>query len=124
VWPAASSSVATNTQLFWEAGTTGQVPDALDDRSVPEGTTVTGSITFVPPPSSLASQWLSSAANVFAVSAPVGSVLDLDVQYTNSNVFGLAAATVVSGTLGSIYYLALDGPSSNSYVPRGLPTTS
>jgi hypothetical protein len=124
VWPAPNATAADTTELFWESGTSDQVPDETRVTTLPEGVTVTRPVTFVPPPMSLASFWLSVAANIFAVRAPVGSVIDVHLGFRLSNVFGAGPIVVSSATPGNVYYLALDGPGSNTYVPVGVPTTS
>lgn len=85
---------------------------------------MTGAVKFVPGPGSLASFWQIAPANYFDVTAPVGSITDVHVTFCVSNEFQVALATIVSGSLGNVYYLALDGPASNLYVPEGLFTTS
>jgi len=109
--------------MFWEAGTSDQVPDETRVQTLPEGVTVTRAVSFVPPPKSLASFWLSTAANVFGIRAPVGSVIDILVGFRLSNVFGAGPIVVASATAGNVYYLALDGASALTYSPVGLPTT-
>jgi hypothetical protein len=66
----------------------------------------------------------TAAVNLFALSCPIGSIVDLSVSFTLSNIQGALQETVASGSLGNVYYLALDGPSANTYIPLGLPTTS
>lgn len=127
VWPSASSSAPVNVQLSWSAGQSGQVPDQAEDMSIPQGTTVSRALAFVPPPMTLAKFWIGDAdvaANLFQVQVAAGSILDLDVDYRLSNIITPTFSTVTVATLGTVYYLALDGPGSNKIVPVGLPTTA
>jgi len=123
VWSAASSSTEEGVQLFWESGTSSQIPDEAKISSIPQGVTVTKALVFVPPEKSLAADWLSAAANLFSIQSPVGSIVDVHVVGRLSNVFASVASTVGTATLGSTYYLSLDGGSSGTYVAQGLPTT-
>jgi len=124
VWPSASSSSVQKVELFWEQGTSGQIRDSSIITDLPEGITVTKAVSFVPPAKSLASDWLATPANVFAINAPVGSIIDLSIDFTLANIYADGLQTVASATLGNIYYLALDGATANKYVPIGVPTTS
>jgi len=61
---------------------------------------------------------------MFNITTNAEAIIDLAVDYRISNVFSPVASTVAAGTLGSVYYLALDGPSSNKLQVVGLPTTA
>jgi hypothetical protein len=63
VWPAPSSSAAVTTTLSWGIGQADQVPDELDDRSIPEGTTITAPLVFRPPAMSLAQFWINDSSS-------------------------------------------------------------
>jgi hypothetical protein len=129
IWPAYAAS-GNYTFVDWvSAGSSGYVPDTASMINIPDGITVTTALRFKPPRGSLAGHWLnpvtiSSSAVVFGCTVKIGSVLDLDVEYTLSNISEAGNITVTAGTLGLVYYLALDGPSSNKLVPQGLPTTA
>jgi hypothetical protein len=126
VWPASSSSSASNVVVEWAAGSVAQVPDDARDVTLPEGITVSRGLSFTPPPQSLAGFWITdtdASSVMFAIQAPVGSVVDLVVHYTLSNVFVPAPIAAATVSIGTPYYLALDGASSNTYIPLGLPTT-
>jgi hypothetical protein len=122
VWPSASSSSVPNVELLWAAGTSGQVRDEVRSRTLPEGVTVTEGVVFVPTHPSLAQDWIlsSQSATVFECVSPVGSVLDLEVEYTLGNIFEAGAVTVSAATAGKIYYRSLDG--SGSYTAVSRPT--
>jgi len=84
-------------------------------------------IVAVPPKNTLADFWWNSSAAsslaLFGIMTSVGSIIDLTVEFTLGNQAGGYQPTIATGTLGGDYYLALDGSTSNKYVPIGLPTT-
>lgn len=126
IWGAPTTSAA-KVDVAWSAGESAQVPDEEHDATLPGGIAVTSCLRFEPPARSLAGFWLESsdsAATLFTMTVPTGSVVDLRLEYRLSNVFPGVQATVAAGTLGTVYYLALDGPSSNTLRPVGLPTTA
>jgi len=127
VWPPASTAAGTTADVYWVSTGTEFVKDEEKYRVVPEGVTVTGRMRFTPPPQMLISDWIAdagAATGVFGVVLLNGTVVVLDVSFTLSNNFVGVTNTVGVGTLSSIYYLALDGPSSNKIVPQGVPTTA
>jgi hypothetical protein len=138
IWPAAtavgSASVCT---VEWTAssGETAHIPDDFCEKATPAGVTITGALIYRPPVRSLASDWLSVGGpvavtdNVLSfVNLASGSVLDLDVEFTLgvcvSTASALHRSTVSTATLGSIYYLDLDGPSGKIVPVTGIPTTN
>jgi len=126
VWPSPSSSAVSGATLAWAAGTISQEKDVLVDRTLPSGVSVTDSVSFAPPASTLAGMWLSLLAfssDIFVIDVESGSIIDLAVSYTLSNSFSTDGIVVASAVVGQPYYLALDGPASNKIVPVGLPTT-
>lgn len=127
VWPAASASAPDTPILFWGAGTTNQVMDGQKIESVPQGISVSAPVSFVPPAKSLASDWVSAGAAssvLFGYACPVGSIIDVMVEATLANLVTPVSGTVVAGTLGAVYYLPLDGASTNTYRALGVPTTA
>jgi hypothetical protein len=113
--------------LWWNAGPSFQQKDVEESKDVPQGVTMTAPVRFTPPGKTLAGDWLACTAtgstNLFSMFVSAGSIIDLHVSFTLSNQFIPATMTIGTGTLGTIYYLALDGPSSNTIVPAHLPTT-
>jgi hypothetical protein len=97
-------------------------PDEVSDKSVPTGITVTGSVVFVPDPKSVASFW-SNAGQLMVIQTTIGSIVDLSVDWTLDAFISPDTLSIATGVLGSAYFLALDGPSGNTYTPIGLPTT-
>jgi hypothetical protein len=127
VWPSIiSSSAPVPTELTWGIGESGQVPDSAVIDSLPEGITSTKAMSFVPPQNSLASFWISeadSSAALFTITTSPGSIVDVHLSVRLSNVFPGSAVTVATAVVGTVYYLALDGPTTNRYVAIGVPTT-
>jgi hypothetical protein len=113
--------------LWWNAGPSFQQRDVEESKDVPQGVTATGAVVFRPPKSTLAGDWLACTAagttNLFTMFVSAGSIIDLHVSHTLSNQFIPATMSIGVGVLGTIYYLALDGPLSNTIVPAHLPTT-
>jgi len=128
MWNGINSSGADESQcvLSWNSGTAGMQRDELKSEDVPQGATTTGMCEFKPPAKSLAGDWVCStatASNLFSFSGSQGTIIDLEVAFTLSLAFVAATITITTGTLGGIYYLALDGAASNLVVPCHLPTT-
>jgi len=129
VWPASigtSSTPPLNTELLWGLGTSGQIRDEAINNLVPSGVTTDRVLVFKPPAQSLSGDWIqvtSSSNSLFNLTTCAGTVIDLRVSYTLCNTLVTASETVASASAGNVYYLALDGATSNKLVPIGLPTT-
>ena len=129
VWPPGGAT-GNYTFIDWaSSGSAGFVPDTAKINIVPDGVVVSSALRFVPPKGSLAGNWLnpvtlSTSSILFGGTYKIGSIVDLDIEFTLSNVSEAGNITVAAATLGNIYYLALDGPSSNKIVPQGVPTTA
>jgi hypothetical protein len=122
-WPAAGGFFVLNWAM--EAG--GFVKDDLADLTIPTGLTVSGCLQFSPPPLSLASFWRNktNSDTLLTLQSTVGTVVDVQFQYTLPGAFAnFANQVVASAVIGTVYYLALDGPSTNNYRPVALSTTS
>jgi hypothetical protein len=127
IWPPQNSG-ADRTILEWGASADGGYsPDSAFINTIPDGITETTGITFRPPAKSLLNNWMStylSASNIIAyMTCPVGTIIDLHVTACMPNDFVPESITVAAATVGSIYYLALDGPTTNNFIPVGLITT-
>jgi len=115
--------------LDWGNGSfSGFVKDESQLVTVPDGVTVTTALRFVPPAKSLCGDWLnpstiSLSTPLWFVNCPAGTIIDLDVEYTTSNVSQGVDQSVATGVLGLLYYLSLDGAGGNQIVPIGLLTT-
>jgi len=126
VWPP-STSTPVSCSLTWTAGSVGQVPDEIKDGTIPEGITSTKALVFQPPARSLCGYWIDSTdvtSTLFDVLSAAGAVIDLMVDYRLCASLTSVQSTIAAGTLGTVYYLALDGPASNKIVPTSLPSTS
>jgi len=128
IWPAvvaAGTATSAFADLTWSANATSFTKDEEKIRPVPAGVANSGPVVFVPPSKALVSDWFTSAvsSNLFTVAANVGSTLLLEGTATISNSIAPVASTVAAGTLGSVYYLPLDGTSVHRWTPLGLTTT-
>jgi len=127
IWPASvSTALPVAANVTWSAAASVNEPDSQESRLMPEGVTITGGMKFIPPPKSLGSFWWngSSSGTLFYIQSPTGSVVDVALDFTLHNTLTQESYTVATATLGYMYYLALDGPSTNIYTPVNLPTTS
>jgi len=82
--------------------------------------------TLVPAKNSASGYWYgngSVATVIFAISSPVGSVVDVTLEYTQVNQHAASSYSIAAGVLGNWYYGYLDGPTAHTYVPIGLPGT-
>jgi hypothetical protein len=79
-----------------------------------------------PPVRSVASFWLQpGGGNVFTLTAPTGSIIDVNLSliFQDDNT-SLAQSNVTTGVLTSTYYLSLDPNATHRYVPVSLTTTT
>jgi hypothetical protein len=131
IWNGISATNALRSEVVWATPSGGVfTKDDSTMESVPTGVTQDTVAVFRPPRNSVWSDWFSagtvgSASSViFTITVPVGSIIDMSVSWTMANNIG---ATSISGlttvTLGSVYWLALDGTTAQM-PPLGVPTTS
>jgi hypothetical protein len=126
LWLPASTSAAQAVDMYWSSAGTEFIKDSEVIRVIPEGITVTGPMRFTPPRNTLAGDWISDAGSatiLFGLSVPNGTVVDFHVSFTLANNLTAVTSSIAAGVLGTVYYLALDGSSSNHLVPQGVPTT-
>lgn len=126
VWPAVNNTTsATYPDVTWSTGVSNLNKDETKIRPIPQGTSITAPMVFVPPQKSLACMWMSSSAsgNLFTISTNVGSIVLVELTGTFSNSYGPASQTVATATLGSVYYPYLDGATTHRYNPLGLSST-
>jgi hypothetical protein len=78
-----------------------------------------------PPKNTNASFWQTASTNsLFDLVVPTNAMIDLEVDLIMSdNQDALVQTGLATATLGTEYFLALDGPSSNELVPVSLNTT-
>jgi hypothetical protein len=124
VFPSTSSSSATQAEANWLASLTTFVKDELRNEAVPQGMTFPSCITFTPPKLSLANDWITGLSGILQLGVAAGSIIDFHVDYTLSATITCQSVAIATGIAGTIYYLALDGASSNKITPVALPTTS
>jgi len=125
IWtpPASQGSFATcSVEWFGGANTNNkEVSDTSNSVATP------ASIHSRPPAKSLASFWNAIGTNaLFVLTAPVGSIIDvnLSVIFNDDDSLGTAMTTVATAVVGTIYYLSLDPNATHRYVPVSLTTTT
>jgi len=128
LWPPATSAALDGITLDW-LGAAGYLPDEGWDVTIPDGITMTRAMRVIPPRNSLASDWLNSGTialgtTIFTLTGPEGTILDLNISGRMANVVGCSNFAVAVGVVGTMYYLALDGPSQNKVQPVGIPSTA
>jgi hypothetical protein len=108
---------------------TGLASFGVNTREVNATTMSTGAVTKLTAktlPTEIAGMWNSNTGtqNLFGLRCPAGSIVDLHVDWvTSDNDSGtnfLAVATAPA--IGTLYYLALDGPTTNVIRPAALTT--
>jgi len=125
IWPSPSTSGFQQAVVSWALALSNQVKDDEKFQALPEGCTETRMMVSRPPRGAIASMWQApTASSIFLLSISAGAIVHFDVEYTLSNQITAGNMTIVSGVLGQIYYLALDGPTTNIVRPIGLPTTA
>lgn len=128
LYPASGSG--TNIQFEWvDAATTGlNMRDERKNKIIPTGITVESPMIVRPPKNSQVSWWWDSQAasvTLIALSAPVGTVLDMEIEATITNCgTNLQESGYSSLTVGAIYYPPLDGRATNDWAPVGRPTAT
>lgn len=135
VYPAANPTGGPPAQVGveWSVGLSTFIPDKAVNTVLPAGITVAQKLRFVPPKQALCGDWINvnGVANTIAfvtTNLNEGAIIDVCLDWTCgvvvSTVGTLTQVSIVTGTVGNVYYLALDGPSSNKLQPVvGLPTT-
>jgi len=118
-------TVAVEYVAYQGGGTTGSPTSRMSDTSM--GSARAASVSFPPPPGSLASLWLSSvtaATPIFQLDGPANSVIDLVLEQQIRNDEGPQAVhtTVAGATVGTVYVRALDSDGSSLIVPVSYPT--
>lgn len=141
LWAAGSESTPVQVSLTWGAGDTsaalpatggaylaGFLPSTISDTSV--GVSQSAHIKAYPPKNSLSGNWFTlqnfpSATVAFGLNVPQGCTIDLNISYFEQSGLDYSDVNVniSNGTLSDIYYLALDGPTSNKLVPINMITT-
>jgi len=129
IWTENATST-TDTLLEWK------VPSIAGSFTTPDqviseptlGSAMVGYHTFVPPKQSPAAMWWSAASNpaiqLFGISCPVGSIVDLVADFTSGNYVASKQVTTVAASVGTVLYGGLDQvrTTTAAYVPVGLPS--
>ncbi len=123
--PPAAVGSASTCSVTWLSGQADS-PSLLEVSDSSVSTAQPAHITTVPPKESGASFWFTSSATaLFSMISPAGSIVDVDISYVLNDIGSAGVATTVAvGSLGVMYWLALDGPTNNRLVPVSLFTTA
>ena len=130
VWPpaAATGSNPSVSELNWVGANADQTPDLAWNETLPSGSPTPGAIINKPPPKSLAEDWFNNAVTladvVFTLYTGQGTLVDLEVEYTQPNGLLSSAITIATGVLGTFYYLCLNHSGSKNIFPATLPNTT
>ena len=123
VWtPPASQGGNATCSVEWNSGNYAPQTEVSDTTI---STAIPAHIRAVPPAGSAAAFWYGqSGTALFTLTAPTGSVIDVDVTFL-LNDSGAAASNyaVAAGTLGTMYYPPLDG-TTDRFLPVSLVTTT
>jgi hypothetical protein len=127
IWtpPAAQGSAATCSAQF-STSTGAESIEEVSDTTV--STAVPAHIKFRPSRTCIASFWDSPATGnttpVLILTAPAGSIVDCLLDFILTDTFATPNVIgVVTDVVGTLYWLALDGPVSNQLIPTSLRTT-
>ena len=126
IWaPPASQGAAATCSIAWTSlgGNTYLQEIEVSDTTV--STAVPAHVHAKPPPGSGASVWLGrGGVSIFWLTAPVGSVIDVDCTHVLNDTVDLGTALgVAAGNLGQLYWPPLDGV-TDVYLPVSLQTTT
>ncbi len=110
-------------EIAWLASDITRVKDETMSIAAPSGSTLARKCHFSPPKSSVANDWvygtMTGSVQLFRLSLPQGSIMDLDVEWTtNTGHITMSAINSVSGsvTVGAFYRLYLDRTAGNGYI--------
>jgi hypothetical protein len=122
--PPAAQGASATCQVTWLSATADS-PSLLEMSDTSVSTAQPAHISTVPPKESGAAFWFNSSTDpLFQIVAPIGSIIDVDISYVLNDIGAPGvAATVVTGTLGVMYWLPLDGTSSHNLTPVSLLST-
>jgi hypothetical protein len=124
IWtPPASQGAAATCSVLWVGIANQSNNMEVSDTTV--STATPAHIKTFPPRNSLASFWQqASNTSLFTVTAPSGSIIDVSLDMIVGDDENNITIFVVTATLGATYFLALDGTSTNRFIPVSLTTTS
>ncbi len=126
LWPAVGTSAGAARIIWNNSGFSDFVRDEVKEGTVPQGATIDRGVVCLPPKNSLARSWVSSAAGtatIFSITSSTGSIIDIDITTTMSTSMpAFPDLTIVTGTLASVYWAALD--TAKTLIPIGRPTAA
>lgn len=119
IFPASGSYA----NIAWFDGVHAQDIELNQDQ--PLGTTLPTVVSSSPPSGTLTADWFNSGLNAIIVGllVPIGSVVDVDLEWTTTNSYVGVNVNIVTGPQGTFYYGYLDGTTSHKLQPVGLPNT-
>jgi len=124
VWaPPSSVNGGATCSINW-IGSTAYAPN-LEVSETSVSTTFPAHLVATPPLDSLAAFWQSASggSTLFHLVAPIGSIVDLVVDFLVGDDEDVFTITVATAILNNTYFLAFDGPTNNKLVPVSLQTT-
>jgi hypothetical protein len=120
----ATAGTAATCSVEWQ-GQTNTPNMEVSDTSI--NTAVPARLNAVPPRNSLASFWGNSITGQLCIlTCPVGSIVDILLELIACDgEANYSYTTIATGTVGQVYYVALDQPAGTSrYQPVSLTTTT
>jgi hypothetical protein len=123
IWsPPASQGANATCSVNW-AGFQNTPNTEVSDTTV--SVTKPAYINCKPPAQSLASFWQGlGSTTIFGIAAVAGSILEIFVDVVlNDTEVSPVTVPVATAVVGQMYYLALDGPSLNNFIPVYLAST-
>lgn len=126
IWPglvAAASQPPAIPTVQWYTPVSGVEKDIEINSAVPSGVSVDKPVVSTPPRGSLAGMWFPcfNTNDIFGMTGvTAGSIIDVDVTYTNPNAYSNLAVTITStAAVGAFVYGYLDA-TGGKLVPVGL----
>jgi hypothetical protein len=126
IWsPPPSQGAVSTCSVEWASTAAQSIGYGNQETSDTSNSVASPAVVFTRPPrNSLASFWQSAASTVlFTCVTPAGSIVDFSASFILCDVNTPEDQGVAVAALGSIYYLALDGPTTNNLVPVSMVTT-
>jgi len=104
MWPPAGGEAS----LAWQSNAQFSVPDEVVNTSLPTGITVTKCFSWTPPKDSMINSWQpansSTSLGPFTYTATTGTIIDLDVELSQTAFLTVPVLTCVSLSSGTMYY--------------------
>lgn len=123
IWTPPASQGATATCAIDWIGSANAPNREVSDTTV--SVSVPARVSSAPPPNSLASFWQTSSASTLCVlTAPTGSVIDVQMTLILSDTDQVQGTVgVATAVIGALYYMSLDPNATHRFVPVSLVTT-